>query len=98
VSAYTITLCEEDAHLTDAVRKAAEREELTNPNLNGYEIVVEEGDFTCVDGPDELVGVALLDMVSGLREEQSHADYLQAEAEDLEDLCHGVQYAVEVKS
>ncbi len=60
-----ITLDDRDAKHIDAVRSFAEREILTNPNLNGARIVVEAGEHTCVDGCDEIVGASLL---AGVRE------------------------------
>lgn len=45
------------------VQALAVETEKTDPNWNGADIRVERGDFTCVEGADELAGAVLLKSV-----------------------------------
>ena len=58
---FTITI---DSNVSNAafekIQAMASRAVFENLNLNGASINVERGDFTCVDGPDEIAGAQML--------------------------------------
>lgn len=56
----TIFLSDTDAHAQHEVVAFIEREALANPALNGADIRIERGDYTCVDGADELIGAQVM--------------------------------------
>lgn len=66
-----VSLNSEDMKKVAEVRKLCDEEVLTNPNLNGAVILVEAGDFTCIEGiDDEYTGAQLFaDVVNVLNGE-----------------------------
>jgi hypothetical protein len=61
-----IDLDDRDAPHIDAVRSAVTDLPLHDPDCAQAKIVVERGDFTCINGADELTGMRLLAIVRGV--------------------------------
>jgi len=61
-----IVLSESDSKYVDAVRALARHVESREPNFNGADIAVAVGEYTYVDGSEELSGAELLARVRGV--------------------------------
>lgn len=56
-----ITLSEDTSADAEAgIRAYLDLAIIENPALNGVDISIERGDYTCVDGADELIGAQVL--------------------------------------
>jgi hypothetical protein len=55
-----IYLSDVDSHALSDVAAFFSREKLVNPALNGADIRIERGDYTCVEGADAVVGAVLV--------------------------------------
>ena len=66
MATYTIELNDTDAEHIETIRARAGGLERHGVEFAGTTIEVEHGDFTCVNGPDELAGAQLLAIVHGI--------------------------------
>ena len=66
MATYTIELDDTDAQHIETIQDRCGELERHGIEFNGATIAVERGDFTCVDGGDELRGATLLAIVHSI--------------------------------